>query len=31
MFMVTMAMAAMFEMVYAAKAPAHGGNHLSEV
>jgi hypothetical protein len=31
MFMVTMAMAAMLEMVYAAKVPVHGGYHLSEV
>jgi hypothetical protein len=31
MFMVTMVTAAMLEMVYVAKAPAHGGNHLSEV
>ena len=31
MFMVTMATVAMLEMVYAAKAPIHGGYHLSEV
>jgi hypothetical protein len=31
MFVVTMATAAMLEMVYAAKVPTHGGYHLSEV